>query len=210
MTELQNCLPLHAHSFFIKLRNQKWEEARQAYQTSLADSRSNAAARNVLTSGFQINAEWELARKFHGDLAYGYFEAGVEACTLYEITIDNRLSECIASSVKDFLIAQQRNAVNNFAHKAPGAVDIPISARQQLSERPQSLPRYNEILIELEKARVESERAMAVQRAASAESKSVTVNVTRQHREGNRPDVLNVLIASPSDVNGERDAVIHV
>jgi hypothetical protein len=32
--------------------------------------------------------------------------------------------------------------------------------------------------------------------------------LTRQHREGNRPDVLNVLIASPSDVNSERDAVI--
>jgi hypothetical protein len=64
----------------------------------------------------------------------------------------------------------------------------------------------NDNMIALERARVESEKA-AAQKAASPESNGSTVTTTKAQREGNRPDVLNVLIASPSDVNDERDAV---
>jgi hypothetical protein len=57
-------------------------------------------------------------------------------------------------------------------------------------------------LIALERARVESEKATA-QKADSLEPKARTVTASKEHREGNRPDVLNVLIASPGDVNEE-------
>jgi hypothetical protein len=98
--------------------------------------------------------------------------------------------------------------INNAAKKVPGALPIPLSSTvQQLNNSPQSLPRYNEIVIALEKARVESERA-ALQRAkVTDESKVKMIDITKKHREGNRPGVLNVLIASPSDVSQEREAV---
>ncbi len=207
MTELQNCLPEQARPFFVRLRNSKWDEARNSYQAKLAASQSDAAAKNLLRSGFQIKVEWDLKVLHMGDSAFGYFEAAVETCTLYDIPLTKTLFQCIETAVKDFLIAQQRNAINNAGKGIPGAPAIPLSSRQQLREQPQSLPRYNDIMIALERARVESEKA-AAQRATSSENKGATViTTTKEVRESNRPDVLNVLIASPSDVNDERDAV---
>jgi hypothetical protein len=206
MTELQNCLPNHTRPFFIRLRTSKWEESSRSYKLKLLASRSEAAAKNVLKSGFQIKAEWDLAVAQMGDRAYGYFEAALETCTLYDIKLTKALCDCISAAVKDFLLIQQKNAIRNAAHSLPGAAPIPISVRQQLSDRPQSLPRFNEILIALERARAESEKA-AAQKAGSLEPKAQTVTASKEHREGNRPDVLNVLIASPSDVDEERNAV---
>ncbi len=205
MTELQNCLPEHARSFFIRLRNSKWEESRRAYQEKLSTSRRDTAARGVIRSGFQRKAEWDLAIEHIGDLAWGYFQAGIETCTLYDIPLTKRLCQCIESAVKDFLSAQQKNALTNAAKGVPGAPPIPLaSSVQELHSRP--LPRYNEILIALEKARVESEKAVAQKTIPSAINPQ-TVNSAKEQRKGNRPDVLNVLIASPSDVIDERNAV---
>jgi hypothetical protein len=204
MTELQNCLPEQARPFFIRLRNSKWEELGQSYKAKLSTSRSEAAAKNVLKSGLQIKVEWDLTVAHMGDRAVGYFEAAIETCTLYDIKLTRPLCDCIETAVKDLLLAQQRNAVSNAAKNIPGAVPLPLSSRQQLSDRPQSLPRYNDIMIALERARVESEKATAQK---ATELKGATVTITKEQREGNRPDVLNVLIASPSDVNDERDAV---
>ncbi len=205
MTELQNCLPERARLFFIRLRNSKWEESRQSYQEQLSTSRRNGAARGVIHSGFQRKAEWDLAIEHIGDRAVGYFQAGIEACTLYEIPLTQPLCQCIEVAVKDFLIVQQKNALTNAAKSVPGAPPIPLaSSAQELHSRP--LPRYNEILIDLEKARVESEKVMA-QRMASTAVNSQVVNSAKRQRKGNRPDVVNVLIASPSDVAEEREAV---
>lgn len=205
MTELQNCLPEHARLFFIRLRNSKWDESRQSNQGKLSLSRRDAAARGVINSGFQKKSEWDLAIEHIGNLAWGYFQAGIETCTLYDIPLTRTLCQCIDTAVKDFLIVQQKNALTNAARGVPGAPPIPLaSSVQQLNSGP--LPRYNEIMIALEKARVESEKA-AAQRMLSTATNSHTVNAAREQRMGSRPDVLNVLIASPSDVNEERDAV---
>jgi hypothetical protein len=206
MTDLRNCLPEQARQFFVRLRNSKWERSRESYTVKLSASRSEAAIKNVLKSGFQTKVEWDLAVDHMGDRAFGYFEAAIETCILYDIKLTKPLCDCIEAAVKDFLLAQQRNAISNAAKNIPGVVPIPLSSRQQLNDRPQSLPRYNDIMLALERVRVESERA-AAQKAASSESKVTTVTTTNQQREGNRPDVLNALIASPSDVNDERDAV---
>jgi hypothetical protein len=206
MIEIQNCLPEQARPFFIRLRNSKWDESRQSHTAKLSASRSEAAAKNVLKSGFQIKVEWDLTVGLLGDLAFGYFEAAIETCTLYDINLTKSLCDCIGTAVKDFLLVQQRNAMSNAAMNIPGAVPIPLSSRQQLSGSPQSLPRYNDIMIALERARVENEKA-AAQKTVSPEPKGATVTTSKEQREGNRPDVLNVLIASPSDVNDERDAV---
>jgi hypothetical protein len=206
MTELQNCLPEHARLFFIRLRNLKWDEARQSYQGRLSASRQNAAAGGSINSGFQKKAEWDLAIEHIGNLAWGYFQAGIEACTLYDIPLTAQLCQCIEVAVKEFLVVQQKNALTNAAKGVPGAPPIPpASSVQQLHSGP--LPRYSEILITLEKARVESEKAV-VQRMASTAISSQAVNRAIEQRRGNRADVLNVLIASPSDVNQEKDAVI--
>jgi hypothetical protein len=141
-----------------------------------------------------------------GDRALGYFQGAIETCTLYDIRLTRALCDCIETAVRDFLLAQQRNALQSAAKNLPGAVAIPLSSRQQLSDRPQSLPRYNEIMIALEKARVESEKA-AARKVISAEPEAAALTASKERREANRPDVLNVLIASPSDVNEERDAV---
>jgi hypothetical protein len=52
-------------------------------------------------------------------------------------------------------MAKRKNALQLAAQAAPGAVKVPISVRQQLNGD-RNLPRFNEILIELEKARVAS------------------------------------------------------
>ncbi len=204
MTEIQNCLPDHTRSFFIRLRNAKWEEARRPYQEKLLRSRSEAASRGVLRSGGRTQVEWDLSLEFIGNLAWGYFQAAVETCTLYEIHLTKQLCECIESAVKDFLLAQQRNAVNNAGNKVPGSVGIPLSSRQQLSDRPQTLPRYNDIVIALERARVESNKAFSSPKQHG--SQTLQSMGEREEGQSNRPDVLNVLIASPGDLGAERDA----
>src|ERR1700722_14744839 len=108
MAELQNCLPEQARPFFIRLRNSKWEESRQSYKAKLSESRSEAAAKNVLKSGFQIKAEWDLTVDHMGDRAFGYFEAAIETCTLYDIKLTKPLCDCIETAVKDLLLAQQK------------------------------------------------------------------------------------------------------
>ena len=204
MTEIQNCLPERARHFFIRLRNSKWEESTKYYTAKLSKSRSEAAARNMLNSGFQQSVEWNITMDRMGDWAYQYFEAAIEACKLYEIALTRELCSCIEIAVTDLLLSQQRNALNNSATGAAGAITIPLSVRQQLSERPQSLPRYNEIMIALERARVASEKA-AAQKLIAPETLAMAV-IPKESREGNRPDVLHVLIASPGDVKEERDA----
>jgi hypothetical protein len=149
-------------------------------------------------------AEWNLSQVLQGDQAYGYFEAAIETCTLYEITIDKRISDCIEASVKEFLTAQRKNAIQMLGTNAPGHVPIPLSVRTSLSQT--SLPRLAEILIALEIERVKSMRAAETKMAAS-NVKIESVSESKKGRENNRPEVLTVLIASPSDVGEERDAV---
>lgn len=205
MTEIQNCLPEHARLFFIRLRNLKWEESRQSYQEKLVAGRRAAAARGAFSSGAQKKAEWDLAIERIGDSAWGYFQAAIETCTLYDIQLTKPLCQCIETAVKEFLVVQQKNALTNAAMGIPGAPPVPpASSAQQLNSGP--LPRYNEILIALERARVESEKA-ALGRTTSVTITEQMLNSAREQRKGNRPDVLNVLIASPTDVGEERDAV---
>jgi hypothetical protein len=68
------------------------------------------------------------------------------------------------------------------------------------------VPRLAEILIALEIERVKSMRAAETKMAAS-NVKIESVSESKKGRENNRPEVLTVLIASPSDVGEERDAV---
>ena len=146
MTELQNCLPEHARLFFIRLRNLKWDESRQFYQGKLSSLRREAAARGSINSGAQVKAEWDLATEHIGNLAWGYFQAGIETCTLYEIHLTKSLCQCIEAAIKEILVVQQKNAVKNAAMRIPGAPPIPLASTvQQLESGP--LPRYNEILI---------------------------------------------------------------
>jgi hypothetical protein len=205
MTEIQNCLPEHARRFFIQARNLRWEASSQAYRAELADSRSTAAARGTLKSGMQMAADWQITHRHMGDRAFEYFEAAVETCTLYDIRLTKQLCTCIEMAIKDFLVAQEKNAIHSAGQRIPGFVEIPLSARQQLSQSAGALPRYNEILIELEKARIQNDRNFAEKSVAA--SPSANAMTKEQYRESNRPDVLNVLIASPGDVNSERDAV---
>ena len=125
MTELQHCLPEHARLFFIRLRNLKWEETRRAYNASRIALASEAAAMGMFNSGHQIKNQWELSRQFTGDLAFGYLEAGLETCALYELRLDKRLCDDFESSIKNFRVAQQQHAINNAAKKVPGALPIP-------------------------------------------------------------------------------------
>jgi hypothetical protein len=93
-------------------------------------------------------------------MAMGYLEAALETCALYNIRLDERLCTGIKGAIKEFLVAQRKNALLHDAQRLPGAVRVPISVRQQLlGDR--NLPRFNEVLIELEKARVEGTRDTA-------------------------------------------------
>jgi hypothetical protein len=49
---------------------------------------------------------------------------------------------------------------------------------------------------------------VATPKASPTAVKSLPVDSATEQRKGNRPDVLNVLIASPNDVDEERDAVV--
>jgi hypothetical protein len=57
-------------------------------------------------------------------------------------------------------MAQRKNALLHDAQRIPGAVHVPINVRQQLSGD-HNLPRFNEVLIELENARVVGTRDAA-------------------------------------------------
>jgi hypothetical protein len=113
MAEIQNCLPEHTRKYFIQLRNLKWEELQTTYTSSLRELRNKAAANGSVKSGHHQKAEWDLTEKFHGNRAYAYYEAAIEACALYELKLDQTLCTCIATAVKDLLIAQQRNALKH-------------------------------------------------------------------------------------------------
>ena len=204
MSEIQHCLPENARVFFLRLRNLKQEGARKTYNETLRKLRGEAAARGVLRSGHQELAEWELSQQFLGDLAYGLFESAVETCTLYKITIDRTLSTCIENSISEFLTVQRRHALQNAGANNPGAIKIPLSVRQSLQDG-RNLPRMNEIQIELERASVESLRTAEGENRETAPREEMA-SLKKQERQRDRPDVLNVLIASPSDVSNERDA----
>ncbi len=154
MSEIQHYLPVHAQPHFIRLRNAKWEAARTAYSEKLLAVRQDAAARNAMRSGHLQLAEWNLSQELTGNMAMGYLEAALETCALYNIRLDERLCTGVKGAIKEFLVAQRKNALLHDAQRVPGAVHVPISVRQQLSGD-HNLPRFNEILIELERARVE-------------------------------------------------------
>ena len=149
MLDILNCLPAHSRAHFTRVRNEKWEHARVAYNEKLHAIRRDAAARNVLRSGHQELAEWNLSQEFVGNLGKGYFDAALETCALYNIRSTDRLCDCIKNAVSDFLMAKRKNALQLAAQGVPGAVKVPISVRQQLNGD-RNLPRFNEILIELE------------------------------------------------------------
>ncbi|WP_433963382.1 hypothetical protein RBB74_06435 [Tunturiibacter gelidiferens] len=90
--------------------------------------------------------------RFHRSRDVGCYLAALSDILrhLYDILLTKPLCDCIEAAVKDFLLVQQRNAVNNAAKNIPGAIPIPLSYRQH---RPQSLPRYNDIMIALESTR---------------------------------------------------------
>ena len=154
MSEIQHYLPVHAQPHFIRLRNAKWEAARTAYSEKLLAVRQDAAARNAMRSGHLQLAEWNLSQELTGNMAMGYLEAALETCALYNIRLDERLCTGVKGAIKEFLVAQRKNALLHDAQRVPGAVHVPISVRQQLSGD-HNLPRFNEILIELERAHVE-------------------------------------------------------
>jgi len=113
-----------------------------------------------MRSGHLQLAEWNLSQELTGNMAMGYLEAALETCALYNIWLDERLCTGIKGAIKEFLVAQRKNALLHDAQRLPGAVRVPISVRQQLSGD-SNLPRFNEVLIELEKARVEGTRDTA-------------------------------------------------
>ncbi len=90
----------------------------------------------------------------------GYLETALETCALYDIRLDERLCTGIKGAVKEFLMAQRKNALLHDVQRLPGAVHLPISVRQQLSGD-HNLPRFDEVQIELEKARVNGTRDAA-------------------------------------------------
>jgi hypothetical protein len=171
MTEVQNFLPEAARPFFIRVRNDKQAVARSQYDTKLQEIRADAAARNVLRSGFHELAEWKLSQEFLGNLAYSMMEAAIETCRLYEISIDTRLRDSIGNSIEEFLNSQIKNALQRSAERGPGAVKIPLSERQRLAGS-HNLPRLNEIMIELERARVESQRKIRLDNISRSEQMS--------------------------------------
>jgi hypothetical protein len=154
MPEIQHYLPAHTQPHFIRLRISKWEAARAAHNEKLLAVRRGTPAINAMRSGHLQLAEWNLSQEFAGNMAMGYLEAALETCALYNIRLDERLCTGIKSAIKEFLMAQRKNALLHDAQRLPGAVHVPISVRQQLSGD-RNLPRFNEVLIELEKARVE-------------------------------------------------------
>jgi len=113
-----------------------------------------------MQSGHLQLAEWNLSQELTGNMAMGYLEAALETCALYNIRLDERLCTGIKVAIKEFLVAQRKNALLHDAQRLPGAVRVPISVRQQLSGD-RNLPRFNEVLIELEKARIEGTRDTA-------------------------------------------------
>jgi hypothetical protein len=113
-----------------------------------------------MQSGHLQLAEWNLSQELTGNMAMGYLEAALETCALYNIRLDERLCTGIKVAIKGFLVAQRKNALLHDAQRLPGAVRVPISVRQQLSGD-RNLPRFNEVLIELEKARIEGTRDTA-------------------------------------------------
>ncbi len=203
MSSIEHCLPESARQHYIRLRNQKSEDARSSHRTKLADLRGEAAARGILRSGHQDLAEWKLAEEFIGKLAYGQFEAAVETCKLYEIPLDQQLCKCIENGSREFIVAQYHNALRHHASGVNG-VKIPLSARNELSGRIQGcrFAVLNTIQIDLEKARVESQ-----QRAKAKESRATAAAGSTGQKMFRTAIIINVLIASPSDVSEERDVV---
>jgi hypothetical protein len=157
MSDIQNCLPQFARRHYIRVRNQKSEEARSAYRAKLTGLRAQANARGGLRSGFQELAEWKLTEELVGLLAYGQFEAAVETLKLYDIPIDEVLCTCIENGIREFMIAQYRNLLRSSASGA-GGIRIPLSVRNELAGGAPNTSVLNSIGIDLEKARVESQR----------------------------------------------------
>lgn len=206
MPEIMNCLPESARRHFLRLKNEKSEAARSEHTRKLADLRGESAARGVLRSGHQELAEWQLAEEFIGKLAWSYFESAVETCTLYEIALDPRLAKCIEDGVRAFIVAQYRNAIQQTG-TAGGHIKIPLHLRGSIASNAGDcrFPIFNSILIELEKARIESIKVAREKKAQHQTPRPSTPPTGSPMLR--TATIIHVLIASPGDVTEERDVV---
>jgi hypothetical protein len=207
MSEIVNCLPSHAQQHFLRLRNETTEAARTLYTRRLADLRGESAAKGVIQSGSQLMKEWELAETFLGDLTRAYFDSTVQTCSLYEITLDPRLTKCLEDGLRAFIVAQYRNAIVSSGMQG-GHIKIPLHLRTQIASNCDDcrFPLFNSIMIQLENARVKS--VTDAQARKAAQTTVTTSSATTQSGSSLRTaTVIRILIASPGDVTKERDLV---
>lgn len=176
MIEIKDCLPQHAMSHFVSLRNIRLEVETKTYQLKLIESRQNAAAHGVLKSGFQQAAEWQLKEKMFEELALGYVEDVLETCKLYDITVTHPFCERLLQAVNDLLVAQYKNALQAHA-QGISDVRIPLSVRSRMGNLPRFPGVLNRVRVILEKARVEDEKARrAMMRNSAGNTYSQTIN----------------------------------
>ena len=156
---IEQYLPPQSRQFYIRVRAQKHEEAIAARREQLIELRRMNAARGSLLSGSQLLAEWQLSETCIGAMATGLLDAALEACDLYEIPLDQNLSTCIESEIKNTIETQFRHALRNHSTSIGGST-LPTNIKDVFAGRipAATFNILNPIQIRLEKARVQGAR----------------------------------------------------
>lgn len=167
---IEQYLPPQSRQFYIRVRAQKHEEAIAARREQLIELRRMNAARGSLLSGSQLLAEWQLSETCIGAMATGLLDAALEACDLYEIPLDQNLSTCIESEIKNTIETQFRHALRNHSTSIGGST-LPTNIKDVFAGRipAATFNILNPIQIRLEKFRVAGTRRRTNTRSESKE-----------------------------------------
>jgi hypothetical protein len=156
---IEQYLPPQSRQFYMRVKAQKHEEAIADHRERLGVLRAESAARGSLLNGQQLLTEWQLSERLVDVMSAGLLEAALEVCDLYEIPLDQNLSNCIEAEIKGFIETQFRHALRNHSTAIGGSI-LPTSIKDVFAGRipAATFNILNPIQIRLEKARVQGTR----------------------------------------------------
>jgi hypothetical protein len=184
VSSIEQCLPVSARQHYLRLRAQKSEKATSDHRAKLVALRQEVAGKGALSSGQQILAEWELAEEFIRNLAFSWFHAAIETCSLYEVKLDQNLCGCIEGNIRDLVESQFKNSLRLHASEA-NRIGLQQNVKGALSGR---VPRsqssiLNTIQTDLETARIRSQRKAELRNGRRPDSVASVPEGTRALEE---------------------------
>lgn len=142
MPTIEECLPVTTRQYYLRVRNQKSSEAREGHREKLVSLRQKRAAIRPVVSGQQILVEWQLSEDFIGVQARCLLDAALETCSLYRVPLDDKLSNCIESHIREYVETQFQHALRTHS-SSPDVTALSTNIKGVFSGRIPGAPVWN-------------------------------------------------------------------